>query len=164
MRRQSGILSTLMSPPLERFLDAQDAPHGGYADALAEIRGGRKRSHWIWYVFPQIAGLGRSSLAEAYAIGGRDEAVAYLREPTLRARLVEITQAVDDRLREGVPLVRLMGSDIDALKLVSSLTLFRAAAADDAEMASIADAVLDQAAAQGYPRCSFTLTALGRSR
>lgn len=153
-----------MSGRLDRFLDAQDAPHGGYADALAEIRSGRKRSHWIWYVFPQIDGLGRSPLAQAYAIAGRDEAAAYLREPTLRARLLEITRAVRDQLTAGTPLVTLMGSDIDALKLVSSLTLFRATAADAGEVAAMAGAVLDQAAAQGYPPCAFTLTELSHSR
>ena len=156
-----------MSGRLDRFLDAQKAPHGGYADALAEIRSGRKRSHWIWYIFPQLAGLGRSPFAQAYAIDGRAEADAYLRHPVLRARLLEITQAVDDQLQGGVPLVSLMGSEIDALKLVSSLTLFRrvaASATGDADVASATSAVLARAEAQGYPPCAFTLAALGGSR
>jgi len=150
---------------LDRFLDAQNARHAGYATALSEIQRGGKRSHWIWYVFPQLAGLGRSPAAQAYAIEGRDEASAYLRQPVLRARLLEITRAVASQLRAGVPLATLMGSDIDSLKLVSSLTLFRTVADGvDDDVARAAADVLQQAGAQGYPPCEFTLTQLGASR
>ena len=73
---------------LQRFLDAQAAT---YATALAEIRAGRKRSHWMWFIFPQIQGLGHSETAQRYAIASRDEASAYLAHPLLGLRLREIT-------------------------------------------------------------------------
>ena len=76
---------------LNRFLTAQSRD---YATALCEIQNGRKRSHWIWYIFPQVAGLGMSSTSQYYAISGLDEARAYLREPTLRAHLLEISNAL----------------------------------------------------------------------
>ena len=76
---------------LDRFLTAQSRD---YTTALREIRSGRKRSHWIWYIFPQVAGLGMSSTSQYYAISGLDEARAYLREPTLRAHLLEISNAL----------------------------------------------------------------------
>ncbi|MFN2475799.1 MAG: DUF1810 domain-containing protein [Chthoniobacterales bacterium] len=123
---------------LQHFHEAQADPHSGYETALTEIRCGRKTSHWIWYIFPQLAGLGRSSMAEKYAIRDLAEACDYLRDAVLRAHYEEITAAVRDQValrRRGssegsrtVVLEDLMGSRIDALKLTSSLTLFRAAA------------------------------------
>src|SRR5262245_10719770 len=108
-------------PDLERFRTAQ-ASSAGFALALAEIRAGGKRTHWIWYVFPQLEGLGRSAAARRYAIRGEDEAAEYLRDPVLRARFLTISQAVAEQLRaQGTPLRQLMGADVDALKLVSSL-------------------------------------------
>ncbi len=154
-----------MSARLNRFLDAQNASFAGYAAALAEIRAGGKRSHWIWYVFPQLAGLGQSPAAETYGIHGRAEANAYLQHPVLRGRLLEISTAVLDQLQRGVPLATLMGSDIDALKLVSSMTLFNLAAATaDEEVADTTSAVLDRAAAEGYPACAFTRSHVNDSR
>lgn len=84
---------------LERFVHAQDSGGlydgtGTYAEALEEVRAGHKRGHWMWYVFPQMKGLGRSELSEFYGIDGREEAYAYIAHPVLRARLVEITEAV----------------------------------------------------------------------
>ena len=76
---------------LQRFVDAQ---HGVYDQALAEIRAGRKRSHWMWFVWPQRAGLGHSDMARRYAISGDDEARAYLAHPILGPRLTEITAAI----------------------------------------------------------------------
>ena len=150
---------------LDRFLDAQDAPYAGYDAALAEMKQGRKRSHWIWYVFPQLAGLGQSEAARTYGIDGRREAVAYIHHPVLRERLIEIATAVEDQLDRGVDLAVLMGSEIDARKLVSSMTLFRGVAERvDAELADVAGNILDQAAAQGYAACEFTLRELARSR
>ena len=111
---------------LERFHEAQASAWAGYDTALAEIRAGGKRSHWIWYIFPQIEGLGRSSTARAYAIEDLAEACAYLRDPILRARYEEIVAAVSEQLVRGIKVEDLMGSQIDALKLVSSLTLFGA--------------------------------------
>ncbi len=148
---------------LARFHEAQSHADAGYATALAEIRRGRKTSHWIWYIFPQLAGLGRSAMAEKYAVRDLAEACDYLRDPLLCARYEEITAAVSDQLARGVALEDLMGSRIDALKLVSSLTLFRAAAQqlvdEDEKFGSVAqryEVLLQQAAAQGYPPCAHT--------
>src|SRR6476660_5604193 len=104
-----------MSP--ERFHEAQANRSGGYDVALAEIRAGGKRSHWIWYIFPQIEGLGHSSTARAYALQDLGEACAYLRDPTLRARYEEIVAAVSEQLNRGVRMENLMGSQTDSLKL-----------------------------------------------
>ena len=149
---------------LERFHEAQANRWAGYDTALAEIRAGSKRSHWIWYIFPQIEGLGRSSMARAYAILDLSEACAYLRDPILRARYEEIVAAVSEQFSREIRLEDLMGSQIDALKLVSSLTLFRAAteelAREDPVYASLAKrlaALLGQTGGQGYPACDFTL-------
>ena len=149
---------------LARFHEAQADPLAGYGTALAEIRRGRKTSHWIWYIFPQLAGLGRSSMAEKYGIRDLAEACNYLRDPLLRARYEEITAAVHDQLARGLAVEDLMGSRIDALKLVSSLTLFRAAAerlagADPTfvrSFATLIDAILTHADAQRYAPCDRT--------
>jgi uncharacterized protein (DUF1810 family) len=110
----------MRQPGLERFVEAQDAG-GTYAAALRELRNGRKTSHWMWFVFPQLAGLGRSAMAQAYALGSVDEARAYLAHPVLGPRLIECTRALlthTDRSAEQV------FGGIDALKLRSSMTLF----------------------------------------
>ena len=107
---------------LRRFVDAQ-APV--YAQALAELRRGRKESHWIWFVFPQLAGLGRSDMARFYAIGSRAEARAYLAHPVLGPRLAECTDAALAPRARGAEAI--FGS-VDAMKLRSSMTLFEAAA------------------------------------
>src|SRR5205823_12540347 len=142
---------------LERFHEAQAGRWAGYDTALAEIRPGGKRSHWIWYIFPQIDGLGQSSTARAYAIQDLAEPCAYLRDPILRARYEEIVAAVSEQLARGVRMEDLMGSQTDSLKLVSSLTLFHAAAEQLARenpvYASLAErlaALLTQTSRQGY--------------
>ena len=149
---------------LERFHQAQASPSAGYDTALAEIRRGRKTSHWIWYIFPQIEGLGRSSTARAYALRDLAEACAYLRDPLLRARYEEIAGAVSEQLVHGRALDDLMGGRIDGLKLASSLTLFRAAAqslaGDEPTFDSLArrcDSMLRQTSVQGCPECAWTL-------
>jgi uncharacterized protein (DUF1810 family) len=151
----------------EHFREAQANRSSGYETALAEIRSGGKRTHWIWYIFPQIEGLGRSSMARAYALRDLAQACAYLREPVLRARYEEISAAVSEQLARGNSLEHIMGSRIDAQKLVSSLTLFRAAAetlaAEDPVFAALADrcaALLQQTAGQGYQACSHTIAKL----
>lgn len=148
---------------LERFHKAQAGKWAGYATALAEIREGRKSGHWIWYVFPQIEGLGRSSTAQEFALHDLDEACAYLRDPILRSRYSEIAAAVAEQLAAGVPVEHLMGGDTDALKLASSVTLFRAAASRLSQhgpeftgLAQICDGILRRTAAQGYGPCRFT--------
>src|SRR4051812_17946964 len=83
---------------LTRFRDAQDQAHSGFDAALREIRAGRKQSHWIWYIFPQLAGLGSSSLSRFYALRDTVEAADYLRDHTLRDRLLTMTIAVRDQL------------------------------------------------------------------
>jgi uncharacterized protein (DUF1810 family) len=156
---------------LDRFRTAQDASDAGFAVALRELQRGRKTSHWIWYVFPQLAGLGRSSYAVHYGLAGAEEAADYLRDPVLGARLMEAAAAVRAHVGDGrrARIVDVMGSDIDANKLVSSMTLFAHVAktvyaADRqpqfAAMAAHADAILDAAAAQGYDRCAYTLERL----
>jgi uncharacterized protein (DUF1810 family) len=154
---------------LDRFIDAQDRPHGGYADALTEIRSGAKTGHWIWYVFPQLYGLGTSSQSRAYGVRGVAEAIDYLNDPTLRSRLLEISMAVCDQLRQDVSLETVMGSSIDALKLVSSLTLFggvaRQLACEDPSsefdaLASVSAEVCERAARAGYPPCERTRAVL----
>lgn len=105
---------------LDRFLSAQDGG-GTYPRALAELRAGRKASHWMWFVFPQIEGLGRSATARAYAISSLDEARAYLAHPVLGPRLRESADAL--LALAGEDPVAVMGP-VDAVKLRSSMTLF----------------------------------------
>ena len=111
-------MSTIHPYDLQRFISAQE---GIYLEALAEIRRGRKRTHWMWYIFPQLAGLGRSEIAKHYAIGSIDEAKAYLADPTLGPRLRETVAALQDL--QDVSAIDVFG-EIDVLKLRSSLTLF----------------------------------------
>jgi uncharacterized protein (DUF1810 family) len=155
---------------LERFHEAQARSWSGCDTALAEIRAGGKRSHWIWYIFPQIEGLGHSSTARAYAIQDLGEACAYLCDPILRARYEEIVAAVSEHLARGIRIEDLMGGRTDALKLVSSLTLFRAAAEqlarEDPVYSSLAErlaALLGQTTRQNYPSCDFTLGRIDHS-
>lgn len=110
---------------LERFVDAQA---GTYDQALAELRAGRKTSHWMWWVFPQVAGLGMSDTSRAYAVAGLAEARAYLRHDVLGPRLRECCRAL--LALQDVSATRVLG-EIDAIKLRSSMTLF--AVADPAE-------------------------------
>jgi uncharacterized protein (DUF1810 family) len=116
---------------LARFVRAQDGVH---EVALAELRRGRKSSHWMWFVFPQLAGLGRSATAERYALTGTDEAVAYLAHPVLGRRLRAVTDAAATAPASSVEA--LMGG-IDALKLRSSMTLFAAVAPDPAPFRAV---------------------------
>jgi uncharacterized protein (DUF1810 family) len=154
---------------LSAFHRAQSDPAAGFDQALREIRAGGKRGHWIWYVFPQLAGLGTSAMSREYGIRDLAEAEAYLRDPLLGRRLAEIGEAVLDHVRKGTRLERVMGSAIDARKVISSLTLFGAAAeplARDVPSAervnALATELLRLAEKQGYPPCAFTRAALDR--
>ena len=118
---------------LQRFVRAQDEG-GTYEQALGELRRGRKVSHWMWFVFPQLAGLGRSSTARYYAVGSLAEAQAYLAHPVLGARLRECA-AVLVGLR-GRRAEEVLGG-VDALKLRSSMTLFARAAPDEPVFAEV---------------------------
>ncbi|TKT69301.1 DUF1810 domain-containing protein [Aquamicrobium sp. LC103] len=111
---------------LQRFVDAQAS---AFDAAIGELRAGRKRSHWIWFVFPQLRGLGRSPAAQRYGIASLDEARAYLRHPLLGPRLKDATRAMLMHSAESAETI--LGS-LDAMKFGSSMTLFaRAEAADD---------------------------------
>lgn len=124
---------------LQRFVDAQRGG-GTYGQALAELRNGRKVSHWMWFVFPQIAGLGRSSMAQAYAIADLAEAQAYLAHPVLGPRLVECARVVADHSDRTAE--QIFGG-IDAIKLRSSMTLFAQAAPDEPVFAEVLAAFFD---------------------
>jgi uncharacterized protein (DUF1810 family) len=119
---------------LDRFVTAQDAG-GTYQRALAELRAGRKTSHWMWFIFPQVAGLGFSHMAQRYAISGLAEARAYLAHPVLGPRLLDCTAAVADA-EDGATADRILGP-VDALKLRSSMTLFAAADPDQPVFAAV---------------------------
>jgi len=105
---------------MERFLKAQEKQ---YTQALSEIRNGRKYSHWIWYIFPQLAELGRSSTAKYYGIRNLDEAKEYISDSVLRARLIEISEAL---LNINDTAVNILGYT-DAMKVKSCMTLFHEA-------------------------------------
>lgn len=126
-----------MSDPfgLQRFVAAQEAG-GTYDTALAELRAGHKRSHWMWFVFPQVAGLGRSAMAQRYAIGDLAEAGAYLAHPVLGPRLRDCARALTG-LATTDPVAVLGG--IDAQKLHSSMTLFAVAAPDEPLFGQVLD-------------------------
>lgn len=124
---------------LDRFVSAQDR-NGTYAAALGELRAGHKRGHWMWFIFPQVAGLGRSGMAEHFAVSGLAEARGYLEHPLLGPRLLECAGTLVD-LPVTDP-VRVLGH-VDAMKLRSSMTLFARAAADP-DWQRIFTAVLEQ--------------------
>lgn len=113
------------APALERFIEAQQ---GIYAQALRELQAGDKQSHWMWFIFPQLAGLGRSATARFYGIADLAEAQAYLADPVLGPRLGECTEAMLSWVgkRDAVEIL----GHIDALKFASCMTLFEAAGGD----------------------------------
>ena len=118
---------------LARFVDAQDSG-GAYESALAELRAGRKRGHWIWFVLPQIEGLGMSPTSQFFGVRGLAEARAYVAHPVLGPRLVAAARALADL--PGSDAVAVLGS-IDAVKLRSSMTLFEAADPDQPVYAEV---------------------------
>lgn len=124
---------------IERFVEAQESAFSGYARALEEIGAGRKTGHWIWYVFPQLRGLGRSPMSHFYGIADKAEAKAYLDHPILGARLREITAALVKH--KGKTAVGILGG-IDAVKVRSCMTLFDSIAPDDV-FAQVLDALYD---------------------
>jgi uncharacterized protein (DUF1810 family) len=124
---------------LEHFVRAQDSG-GTYQRAVAELRNGRKTSHWMWFIFPQIAGLGRSAMAQAYAIGDLAEAQAYLAHPVLGPRLIECAEIVVSQ--QGLSAQQIFGG-IDAIKLRSSMTLFARADPDQAIFRQVIEQYFD---------------------
>jgi uncharacterized protein (DUF1810 family) len=135
---------------LQRFVSAQA---GVYEEALAELRGGRKRTHWMWFIFPQIQGLGYSATSRHYAIRGLDEAREYLRHPVLGPRLEECAEAV---LAVEGRTASAIFSYPDDLKLHSSMTLFAAAAGPGSVFARVLDKYF------GGSQDAGTLRELGR--
>ncbi len=124
-----------MTPP-DRFVAAQDEGDT-YDNALAELRAGAKTSHWMWFVFPQVAGLGRSPMAQRYAIAGLEEARAYLAHPVLGPRLRAAAEAL--LAHAGARSAEAILGGVDALKLRSSMTLFARAAPTPADAAPFRD-------------------------
>ena len=122
-----------MTYDLQRFLRAQERD---YKTALSEIKSGRKRSHWVWYIFPQIRGLGFSSTVQFYAIQDLGEAQAYMKDPVLRERLLEISSAL--LMLSSSDPTEVMGYP-DDLKLRSSMTLFMAAAPEETVFQKVLD-------------------------
>jgi uncharacterized protein (DUF1810 family) len=120
---------------LQRFVDAQDA-RSTYDAAVRELRGGRKETHWMWFVFPQISGLGHSATAQHFAISGLDEARAYLAHPVLGPRLIEAAGVVAEL--PGTDPVAVFGH-VDAMKLRSSMTLFALADPDEPVFRAVLD-------------------------
>ena len=107
----------------KKFLSAQDGAYGSYKQALAEIKNGKKVSHWIWYIFPQIEGLGHSSNSQHFAISSLNEARQYLADDVLRKRLIEISEEL---LKQEGSAESILGK-VDAMKVRSSMTLFKEA-------------------------------------
>ena len=122
---------------LDRFLEAQERM---YEIVLKEIKNGEKESHWMWYIFPQLRGLGRSQMAYAYGINGLEEAKAYLDHPLLSARLIEISEAL--LAHKDQDIEDILG-DIDAMKLCSSMTLFALISEDDSVFQRVLDYFYD---------------------
>jgi uncharacterized protein (DUF1810 family) len=118
---------------LARFVSAQQ---GTYDQAVAELRRGRKTGHWIWYVFPQIAGLGMSPTSQRYAIGSLDEARAYLEHPVLGPRLI---QAASVLLGNTESTAEQILGELDAMKVRSSMTLFQRAQPDEPVFGRVLD-------------------------
>jgi uncharacterized protein (DUF1810 family) len=156
-----------------RFASAQDSPGAGFESALREIRGGRKTGHWIWYVLPQLSGLGMSEMSRTFALRDAADAADYVRDRVLGPRLLAVVSAIAEQLatRPGLTVATLMGSEIDARKLVSSLTLFEPVARSldgtgapgwARALAVTSRTLLDRAAAEGYPACAHTLDRLDR--
>ena len=138
------IMENIENTGLQRFIEAQN---DSYDQALKEIRNGRKLTHWIWYIFPQMKGLGFSYNSEYYGITSLQEAKDYLENELLRKRLFEITESL--LMHKGKDIESIMG-DIDALKLKSSMTLF-----DAVQPGSVFSEVLDEF--YGGERCRRTL-------
>jgi uncharacterized protein (DUF1810 family) len=134
-------MMTEMGDPydLDRFVVAQNA-YGTYESAIRELRSGRKTSHWMWFVFPQVAGLGQSSMSRRFALSSVDEARAYLRHDVLGPRLIECAGVVAQTV--GRSAEQIFGS-IDAMKLHSSMTLFLRAAPGEPVFLQVLDRYFD---------------------
>jgi uncharacterized protein (DUF1810 family) len=151
---------------LDRFIHAQEE-HETYNQAYKELQNGAKSSHWIWYIFPQLKDLGFSSTAKYYGIVNVHEACDYLNNAQLCENYQKIARLVLKQIQNHIPITSLMGGSLDAQKLVSSLTLFRAAAAfleqqEDkrpihAELVGCCEQIFAHLKKQGYAPCQRTL-------
>ena len=150
---------------LERFKIAQADPSNGFAVALGELRNGRKLSHWIWFIFPQLRILGRSPTAQFFGFDDAEDAREFIRDDELSANLVSSMQVVSKKLEDGVPIEELMGSYTDSMKLVSCCTLFKyaleaegsaLAGVRENEILSLANRILQLADKGGFGECSIT--------
>ena len=126
-------------PDVKRFLEAQNREYAGYKQALEEVRGGEKHGHWIWYVFPQVKGLGYSEMANYYGIKDREEGEDFLLHPTLNDRIHEISKVLLQH--EGKTAIEIFGG-LDAMKVRSSMTLFDELSPNDV-FAKVLDAFYD---------------------
>ncbi|ASQ45491.1 DUF1810 domain-containing protein [Legionella clemsonensis] len=151
---------------LQRFHEAQK---DNYQNAHDEIASGRKRGHWIWYIFPQLKSLGSSATAQKYGIKDFEEACAYLKDPLLFQHYQEMVELVTDKLAKNIPPATLMNGVVDAQKLVSSLTLFRLAAEyltksennsslDFYKLEASCSKALNSLAHEGYLACEETMS------
>ena len=128
-----------MTPETPRDAEFQpfiDAQRGVFETALQELRAGQKQSHWMWFIFPQLGGLGRSEMARRFALHDLAQARRYLQHPLLGARLTEAAQTAQAALQAGTGLRHLFGA-IDSQKFISCMTLFAAAAGEDSVFARI---------------------------
>ena len=123
----------------KKFIDAQNDSYGSFAQALAEIRNGQKMGHWIWYIFPQLKGLGMSSTSQYFGLRDLDEAKEYLQNQLLRNRLIEISEA----LLEQTGNIKNIVGYVDAMKVRSSMTLFMAADPDIEVFGKVLDKFYD---------------------
>ena len=142
-------MTTEDSYDLQRFVAAQDAD-GTYERATAELRGGRKTSHWMWFIFPQVAGLGYSPASQTYAITSLAEARAYLAHPVLGARLIE---CADILTRMSGRTAEQIFGEVDAMKLRSSVTLFMHAAPGESAFRHVLDQYFDGIPDSATERC-----------
>jgi uncharacterized protein (DUF1810 family) len=140
------------SAELDRFVTAQD---GVYPGVLDELRRGRKTGHWIWFIFPQIAGLGRSEVSRYYSIASLHEARAYLAHPLLGARLIECATVV--AAITGSTAIEIFGG-VDAMKVRSSMTLFRRVAPDERAFQTVLDRFYDGTADEATDALLATAT------
>lgn len=122
-----------MSADLQHFIDAQA---GVFEAALAELRAGQKRSHWMWFIFPQLLGLGQSDMSRRFGIHDLDQARRYLQHPVLGPRLLQATQTAQAALQADTSLLQLFGT-IDSQKFISCMTLFSQAAGEASLFAQI---------------------------
>lgn len=160
---------------IQRFIDAQQGLDGyiSFHQAYQELNSGRKLSHWIWYIFPQLKQLGFSSIAQHFGILNFKEACEYLQNTALFQNYDAITQILEQQFKRNVPILTLMHGDTDAKKLASSLTLFREAAfflwhqnktsTNFETLACRCDRILKDISQQGYPPCERTLNLINQS-